>query len=231
MKKKNILGGLLLILLASIIVLNKVNVLPDLPWTRMIAGVFMAYLVIISIPKLNFFGIIMPLCVIGCLFDTELGIEAITPGTLLIAGVLVSGGLALIFKRKKNREFKMVIDENEKTMYEEDGQIIHLENNFNSVSKYVNTAAFSEAYIENHFGSCNVYFNNATMQNQSAKIELDNNFGQMNLYFPKNWRVNIRQNTVGGPVKIYGEPNRDMDAPHLEIDVDNVFGRTNIYFE
>lgn len=231
MKKKNILGGLLLILLASIIVLNKVNVLPDLPWTRMIAGVFMAYLVIISIPKLNFFGIIMPLCVIGCLFDTELGIEAITPGTLLIAGVLVSGGLALIFKRKKNREFKMVIDENEKTMYEEDGQIIRLENNFNSVSKYVNTATFSEAYIENNFGSCNVYFNNATMQNQSAKIELDNNFGQMNLYFPGTWRVKIDQDTSFGNVKIHGEPNADMDANCVMIDVECAFGNVNLFFE
>jgi predicted membrane protein len=125
----------------------------------------------------------------------------------------------------------MMMDTNEKNINEDDGQIIHLENNFNSVSKYVNTATFSEAYIENNFGSCNVYFNNAVMQNQSAKIELDNNFGQMNIYFPGTWRVKINQDISFGNLKIHGEPNADMDAPCVFIDADCAFGNLNLYFE
>ena len=217
MKKNNIIGGILLILLAAFVVLNKVGMLPDIPWFRLIVSVFMAYLVIRSIPKLSFFGIIMPLCVIGCMFDAELGIEAVTPWTLLFAGLLLSGGLALIFKRKKHIEFEMKMDMNERTINEEDGRIIHLNNNFNSVSKYVNADAFSEAYIESNFGSCNVYFNNAVMASRHAKMDVENNFGQMNIYIPNTWRMELTRDVSFGSLKVHGEPNADMDAPCVHI--------------
>ena len=231
MKKNNIIGGILLILLAAFVVLNKVGMLPDIPWFRLIISIFMAYLVIRSIPKLNFFGIIMPLCVIGCVFDTELGIEAVTPWTLLLAGLLLSGGLGLIFKRKKHIEIEMKMDMNERTINEDDGRIIHLDNNFNSVSKYVNTEAFTEAYIENSFGSCNVYFNNAVMANGTANMELDNNFGQMNIYIPKTWRMELDRDVSFGNLRIHGEPNADMDAPCVVIKAECTFGNLNLFLE
>ena len=231
MKKNNIIGGILLILLAAFVVLNKMDILPDIPWFRLIISVFMAYLVIRSVPKLNFFGIIMPLCVIGCVFDRELGIERITPWTLLLAGLLLSGGLAMIFKRKKCVEVEMKVDMNESTINEDDGRIIRLSNNFNSVSKYVNTDAFCEAYIENNFGSCNVYFNNAVMANGTAKVELDNNFGQMNVYIPNTWRMELDRDVSFGNLKIHGEPNADMDAPHVIIKAECTFGSLNLFFE
>lgn len=231
MKKSNVIGGILLILLAVFVVLNKIGVLPDIQWFRLILTVFMGYLVIRSVPKLNFFGIILPLCIVGCMYDAELGIEAITPWTLLFAGLLLSGGLGLIFKRKKHIELEMKMDMSERTINEDDGRIIHLKNHFNSVSKYVNTDAFSEAYIENNFGSCNVYFNNAVMANGIAKVELENNFGQMNIYIPNTWRMELDRDVSFGNLKVLGEPNADLDAPCVHIQAECSFGNLNIFFE
>ena len=233
MKKSNLAGGCILILFAAYLILNKLGMLPDIAWFKLLVTILMGYLVVKNVPKVNFFGIIMPLCVIGCMYDKQLGIEAITPWTLLLSGLLLSGGLAMIFKKKPVFEINIKRNGNmsDRTENWEDGRVIHLENNFNSVSKYVNTDAFSEAYIENNFGSCNVYFNNAIMANGSTKAVLENNFGEMNIYFPKTWRMELDRDVSFGNVKVYGEGNADMDAPCIFVNAECNFGSMNIYFE
>lgn len=231
MKKSNITGGLVLILFAAYLILIKVGILPDIQWFRLIVTIFMGYLVIKNVPKLNFFGIIMPLCIIGCMYDEQLGIEAITPWTLLLSGLLLSVGLGMIFKRKKEYRIGVNVNSCERTESWQDGRTIRLENSFNSVSKYVNTDAFSEAYITNSFGSANVYFNNAIMANGNAKVVLENNFGEMNIYFPRTWRLDLDRDVSFGNLKVYGEGNADMDAPCVHVNAECNFGSTNIYFE
>ena len=231
MKKTNIVAGLVLILLAVYLVLNESGMLPGISWFRIFLTLFMAYLAIRSIPKLNFFGIILPICVLGCMYDTELGIEAITPWTLLLAGVLLSGGLRLLFKRRKQVEFVMNMDMNGKNVIEDDGEVINVSNHFKSVSKYVNTDSFRTAHIENNFGSCNVYFNNAVMTVGKAEIELENSFGDMNVYLPKTWRVELISDESFGHIKVMGTGNADMDAPFVNINADSNFGNITIFFE
>ncbi len=229
MKKTNIVGGLVLILLAAYLILNKLELLPDIQWFRLLVTVFLGLVTLKNIPKLDFFWIIMPLCVLGCMYDTELGIEAITPWTLLAAGFFLSIGLGMIFK--KNKPFQLEVHAGEKVENWQDGRRVHLVNSFNSVSKYVNTEAFSEAHIDNSFGSCNVYFNNAIMANGNAKVVLDNSFGEMNIYFPRTWRMELTQDASFGDIKVHGAGNADMDAPFVQVDADTSFGSINIYFE
>ena len=114
---------------------------------------------------------------------------------------------------------------------DKDGRMIHVQNSFSSVSKYVNSDAFSEAFIDNSFGSCNVYFNNAVMANGNAFIKITNSFGDTNLYLPKTWRIEIVRNVTFGDVRIYGSMNADMEAPFLKIQAESSFGGINIYFE
>lgn len=231
MKKTNIVSGLVLIVLAAYLLLNKIGILPDIAWFKLIVTLLLGCLVVKSIPKWNFFGIIMPLCILGCIYDKQLGIEAITPGTLIIAGLLLSCGLGMIFKKPKYIEVHGQGEFSETTINQEDGRIIRFRNSFNSVSKYVNTDAFSEAHIENSFGGCNVYFNNAIIIGGVATIRLENSFGQMNVYFPKTWRMELDRDVSFGNLKIVGEPNADMDAPCVRVKAESDFGNLNIFFE
>lgn len=229
MKKRDILGGLLLIAVAAYLILNKLELVPDVQWFRLILTLIMGYIVIKSIPKMEFFGIIMPLCFLGCVYDTELGIEMITPWTLLGAGLLVSGGLEMIFRKKPSMNIYMnTSDHAEESV---SGRTVYLKNSFNSTSKYVNSEEFSEARIENNFGSCNVYFNNAVIANKKASIHLDNSFGEMNIYIPKTWRADITRDVSFGDLRIYGQGNADVDAPAVHIHGQSNFGTISIYFE
>lgn len=236
--RRNITGGLIFILLAVMIVGSGMGMIPDIPWFKIICTVFFAIAAIKGLVKREFFGCIMSLCVLGWMYDEYLGIDAITPFPLFFAGALLAIGLGMIFKKsvvttfyKDGDEWRMgSIDDARKEEWQDGGRHVSLENNFNSVSKYVNAQAFSTADLENNFGSANIYFNNAVMAGKEANVKLENNFGQMNVYFPDTWRVSISQDTAFGRINVFGEPNRDMDAPLVLIHAESNFGELNIYF-
>lgn len=240
MRKNSIYVGLLLIGISIFMVASSLGFIPHIPWFKILClGIFSSYGLRALVHR-DFFGIFMATGFLLWTFEHELGIADITPFPLLIAAAMTGIGLNMIFGKKKKiiqinykdgdtwRAGKMddICGEEWK-----DGRKVILENNFNSTSKYVNSAAFSSAVLENNFGSANVYFNNATIYEREAVVELENNFGQMNIYFPKNWRASISQESAFGRVNVFGEPNRDMDAPCVIVKAESNFGMLNIYFE
>lgn len=240
MKKNNITFGLVLIAAAIIMMGNSMGLIPDIPWFRILCSVLLAGWGIKAILERDFFGMFMSVSIIAWLFDDELGIDNLAPFPLLVAAACLGIGLNMIFgKKKKEVNIEYSVGGEGTTFSSEgsnngtwtDGRHVTLENNFNSTSKYVNSAAFSSAKLENNFGSANVYFNNANVYNGEATIELNNNFGKMNIYLPSKWRASISQESTFGHVSIHGEPNRDMDAPYVIIRAESNFGELNIFFE
>ncbi len=240
--KRNITGGIILILIAMLIIGSGMGIVPYIPWFKILCSIGFTYVAIKGLLRREFFSAIGALCCLGWIFDDYLGIESITPFPLFIAGFLLALGLSMIFKKdmlhrkfyKDGAEWSVNFGDEGAIGHEEwsqDGRHVSLENNFNSVSKYVNAAAFSSAHLESNFGSANIYFNNAVMAGPEATVSLENNFGQMNVFFPKNWRLSISQDTAFGRINIFGEPNRDMDAPLVIINAESNFGELNIYFE
>ena len=226
-----------MILLAVIIVGSGMGMIPTIPWFKILCTICFVVIAIKGLVKREFFSCIMSLCCLGWMYDDVLGIEAITPFPLFLAGVLLAIGLGMIFKKNvvhvsyvDGEEWKVGSINDARKEEWQDGRHVSLTNNFNSVSKYVNAEAFSTANLENNFGQANIYFNNAVIANEEANVKLENCFGQMNVYFPNTWRVSISQETVFGRVNMYGEPNRDMDAPLVVVTASSSFGELNIYF-
>lgn len=241
MRKNNITTGLILILLAAIMMGSAMGLLPDIPWFKLLGGVLFAALAVRGLFKLDFLKCFISASIVAWIFEEELMIEHLAPFPLVVAAILLGVGLNMIIGKKQrfitfSREDKDgtyvegSIDDVRKEEWQ-DGRTVVLENLFNSTSKYVNSAAFSSAKLENTFGSANVYFDNATVYNGEATIDLENNFGRMNIYLPGTWRASIHQDSAFGHVSIHGEPNRDMDAPHVIIKAESNFGELNIFFE
>ena len=237
MKNRNIFGGIALILLAIFLLGNGLGVFPDVPWFRIICTVFLGISVIRGFFDRHFFGPIMGLCLIAWIWDEWLGIEQITPFPLFFAGVLLGIGLNMLFKSNgakieysSGSAWYMGRDAGGTENWQ-DGRHIAFENNFNSVSKYVNSDEFSSADLENNFGSANIYFNNAVMAGGQAVVKAENNFGEMNLYLPHTWRLQVSQNAAFGNVRVYGTPSNMSDAPTLIMNAESNFGNINIYFE
>lgn len=240
MKKKSIAWGIILILLAAYLVVSRLGLMPDVPLGRIICTIIFGYTLIRGVMKVDFLQITMSLGILGWVYDDFLGIEAITPWIILLAAFLLGLGLNLIFKRKSiqievaydgdNPNHKCFGKKSEYTQCFEEGEFIRSENTFGSTNKYINTVDFVGADIENSFGQTVIYFNNAVMKNKEAIIRVENNFGETKLYFPKEWRMELRDEKAFGTVSCDGMYNTDINAPVAKIDAECNFGSIKIFF-
>ena len=240
MRKHSIFSGLILILIAVVMMGSAIGIIPNIPWFKLLFSVALTSWGIKAIWNRDFFGTFMSASIIAWMFEKELMIEHLAPFPLVVAAAFMGIGLNMIIGKRqrvvhidKRDGVGIKVEAYSEAKKEEwtDGRHVSLENNFNATSKYVNSASFSTAELENNFGSANVYFNNATVYNGEATIDLSNNFGKMNIYIPGKWRATISQNSTFGHVGIFGEPNRDMDAPHVTIKASSNFGELNIFFD
>ena len=201
--------GIFLVLGAVYLIVSRIYELPEISVFTVILTVFLLSIVIRGICKLNFFFILFGLALIGCLYDDLLGIEELTPWPLLGAAFLGSIGLSILFKgvKRKKKAWKSDVSffssehgagmEGEE--YCSDGRQKY-ENNFSTVSRYINSDNFCSAELENNFGTMTVYFDNAIIQNPTAYLRVENNFGTINLYIPKEWKIEMQAERAFGSV-------------------------------
>lgn len=107
MKNRDITFGLLLIVLAAYLIMNKLGVVPHIPVLKIIISVILAGILIRGIIRVDFGAIFLPLALIACQYDEYLHIEALTPWTVILAALLLTIGCESIFKTK-NRHFSFV---------------------------------------------------------------------------------------------------------------------------
>ncbi|MDD6155750.1 MAG: LiaF-related protein [Lachnospiraceae bacterium] len=238
MKKNGIFWGILLILAALYLVLRGMGLVVELPiWTILIT-IILGAICIHGIIKVDWFGIFMPLSLIGCVYLDEINAliqqtnnqaDGLDFWVLIATGLLLSFGFSMIFKKKHNGHFENVnTTGNPNVENFQDGSVINITNNFNGKNKYVNTQYLERANIENNFGECNVYFDNAVISGREALIVIENNFGETNIYLPKMWRVEMLENGIFSNIQTFGVANSDLDAPLVKIKASANFGQINI---
>ena len=182
--RKSVIWGILLILFAAYVVVNKLGVFVDIPVVSILLSVVFIYFIINGLIKRNFFEVFFPAALIGCMFDEEIAsftgteFDKLTPWTLLFVAVLLSIGFDMIFK--KNNYIRIGHDEFHGNFTEETSEdgFVKIDSAFDGATRYVNSPCFERAQIHNTFGKNVVYFNNAIMKNGNATINEENCFGQ-----------------------------------------------------
>lgn len=240
MRRKSILFGIVLILLAVYLIVSRLGYAPAMPVLKLAFSAVLVYTAIRGFGRLCFTEGFLSLAILGCIHDEWLGIEALTPWTLLLAGLLLGIAFDMIFKGARARYGKKWggsfysgwktghVSEIEDF---EDGGMVTVENSFGAKSKYVNSEAFTGAEIVNSFGECNVYFNNALLAGSRARIKAENSFGETNLYIPRTWRVSVREESAFGSVNVHGRGSTEEGAPLVELELESNFGELSVYFE
>lgn len=236
MKKKSIAFSIILILIAVYLIISRLNLIPEIPFFTILFSLIFAYTAVHGFIRLHFFEGVMSLAILGCINDKLLGIEAITPWTLLLAGFLIGIALDTLFKgaRQKKDHSCFAHNHHGTTTHVEDGadgEFVKVEHSFGGISKYVNSDNFREARISNSFGECNVFFNNTILAADHALIRVENSFGSTNIYLPSTWRVVTRQDTAFGNVEFQGHGSNDECAPCIELRLESSFGQTCVIFD
>lgn len=191
MKKERVFWGIFLLLGAVFLLVSKLGYFSDINIFSLLFTILLIGILVKSVIRLSFPGILFPLAFIGIIYDDKLGITAITPWTILLAALLGSIGLSLIFNRRPKWSKVNCSWDGEKTEtidIEDEGHI-KLETSFGSSIKYINTDKFEYANLECSFGNMKIYFDNATMANNNAVVKIDVSFAGMQMYIPRGWQV------------------------------------------
>lgn len=209
MKERNIFWGILFVLGAIGLVIGKMGFLSDINPFSLGFSVILGAIIIDSLFRLNYAGILFPIAFLCIIYDKQLGITTLTPWTVLIAALFGSIGLSMIFP-KKNKFFQkksyFSFEEGENIKIEDEGNI-KISAAFSGGTKYINTDKFISADISCKYSGLEVYFDNAVMAEDKAVLRLDVAFSGLELYIPRSWNVENRTNVFLGGIenKKYGD--------------------------
>jgi predicted membrane protein len=204
MRGKNYFWGLFFITAAAVILVNQLGYFGGINLFSLVFTILLIPIIIKSLFKLNFAGVLFPLAILGIIFNKQLGIEELTPWPILATALFGSIGLWLIFKPLIFKNVKFYNGFNHAEHFDEiinteDKSTVDLAINFGSCIKYVNTDDFKKANIRCSFGSMKVYFDNAKIDGDEAVVNLDISFGGVELYIPREWKiVNKADVSLGG---------------------------------
>lgn len=202
MKKERTFWGLALILGGVFLIISKLGYFPDVNLFSLLLTVFLVIVIVKSFIRINFSGILFPIAFICIIYDKQLGITNITPWTVLIAALLGSIGLSMIFhKRTKliNKKYNCEDYKFEKINVEDENHV-RFENSFGASIKYINTDNFEQADFNCSFGAIKVYFDNATMRKSNAIVRINASFSGVELYVPRTWNIDDRTNVFLGGI-------------------------------
>lgn len=202
MKRERIFWGLLFILIGIFLVISKLGYFADVNAFSLVLSVFLAAIILKSLLRLNFAGILFPAAFICIIYDKQLGITNITPWTVLLAALFGTIGLSMIFH--KHSKWVHVNYNHENHKFEkidvEDGSYVRFKNSFSGSIKYINTNNFEQGEFSCSFGALKVYFDKATMSNKTAVLKLDASFSGIELYIPKSWKIENKSNLLLGAI-------------------------------
>lgn len=190
MKKESVLWGLLFIFAGVFLIVSKLGYFGDINIFSVLLSIVLLLIIVKSIFKVNFVGILFPLAFLAIIYDKELGITQITPWTVLIAALLGSIGLSMLFHKNFNHVGCKCFSKEEVhgIDFEDEGNII-INTSFSSSVKYINSNNFEQADIDCSFGALKVYFDKAVMKGETAIIKFDVSFSGVELYIPKGWKI------------------------------------------
>lgn len=229
--------GLLLILMGIFLVISKMGLVTGISVWSVFFTIIFAALLIRGLIRKNFFSIFFSIAFLCIIYDDQLGITALTPWTVLLAALLLSIGMEILFNNNRNCYVKFlhdddfdgrgrdnsdkgvhvginveIDDDNEKE--ESDEKASHTGRGTEESSTYG-----EKVFQSNTFSNISKYINPETFE----KGVFTNSFGSMNVFFE-----NVPTQKKEGYVNVsnsFGEMNIYVPSSWLvNIMIEDTFG-------
>jgi len=192
MKTSNkIFWGLFFIIGGAAFIVNELDYFYGFDLVSLLFTILLVAATIKSVFKFNFFGILFPIAILCILHSELLEIEAITPWPVLVAALLGSIGLTILFHKPNKNKCNMKNNEENfgEVVNSPDSNTIEFHVSLGSSIKYVNSENLESANFSCTLGALKVYFDNSKINKSGAVIRLDASLSGVELYIPKSWNV------------------------------------------
>lgn len=230
MKKDNVFWGIILILAACYIIINNLGFMPDVNVVRLGVAVICAVVFVKSLFRMEFGGMLFSLAILAILFDEQLGITAITPWPVLVAALLGSIGLNMIFGNNisvhKKGMGKVHHSVNEDYVSGDDVTINGL---FNGYKKNISSDNFTQARVKCKFSGMEISFDDAVIQSGRAVVDLELLFSGVEFYIPYSWKVENNTNCIFGGFEEHRSRSESGEGPTIAFEGDVRFSGVEVY--
>lgn len=229
-KNSNVFWGVILLLAGVYIIIHRLGFLPDVNIVRLAVAVVCAVVFVRSLVRIEFGGMLFSLAILAILFSREWNLTVITPWPVLVAALLGTIGLDMIFgnQARKFRRGKRdaVLDGSGEFI---SGDEIVVRCLFNGTKKSISSDDFTKAKLFCKFGGMEVSFDDAVIQHGTAYVELDVNFGGVELYVPQSWQIDNHMDCMFGSVDEHRRSRDAGEGPTLVLNGNVRFGGVDIY--
>lgn len=184
MKKSRFFWGVLFIALAILLLTSQLGILKIhiSIWT-LILTVFFGVSAFWSLFHKEIPGFLFSLAFLVIIYDEPLGLQAITPWTVLLAALFASIGWRILFPSRKKKTYTY---QDKKSVREAD---VYIEENFGSCIRYVDSQNIENVMIINRAGMVKVYFQQVSMEKINVDFYLNVFCGMLEIYVPRTWKV------------------------------------------
>ncbi len=205
---RKIFWGMVLILGAGALLANSLGLFGEVGfWSIFLSAVLVAF-IFDGIIRRSFGEMLFGLAFLVIVNDTIWGLEAITPWPVLIAALLGTMGLKMLFPGFKKKRHGHYCGSHRESVSKEhrDGDSLRLENSFGESVKYI-TDEIANVDVHSSFGAMKVYFADAVLKDNKAYVNVESAFGSVELYVPADWKVIMDVETAFGSAEMKHRDN------------------------
>lgn len=193
MNKRSLFWGVFFILSAVLVILNQLDILIGVSLVSLIVSLLMIPIIIKSLKHRSFAGVLFPLALVAIMFDSQLGIEKLTPWPILGVALFLSIGLSFIFpmtKKWQHHKFSSeYISTDDEIFDAEEGNVVNVESRFSGATKYIKSTNLKRVNIDCHFSGVEVYLDSAQIDGDVLIVNMDVSYSGVELFIPVTWKV------------------------------------------
>lgn len=239
-KNKNVFMGVLLLAGAATVLLSGIGFMQhigiwDVFWTVVFAGFLYD-----GLAKHSFGGVLFPVAFLAIVHAERFHLEAFTPGPVLIAALLGTVGLNLLFPHMKNgkKQERQLLEDGQHSgtinpggsqISGMDGQYVMYKSSFGDAVKYITSTDLCEARLSSSFANLDVYMDSAQLMEGKAEVVVDCSFGAINIYIPASWEVFSEVSAAFGSFEEKGRKS-EFDGNMLHIMGNVSFGCVTVHY-
>ena len=241
-KLENVFWGVFWIVCAVFLLMSKMGYFAQIGIMSLLLTVFFVAWLIKCLIRLDIAGALFPIAFIAIIYGEQLGIQAITPWPVLIAAVLGSIGVSMIYHPRHHYHYEYDkndykgcdykhhhFDAGNADVSSEEGNDIKVGCRFGGSVKYIKSDDFKRVCIDNQFSGMKIYFDDAIIQQGEAEIHLEGSFSGTELFIPKSWNVINQLNTTLGGIEEKNRPNT-TGVPKVYLTGNIAFGGVTIMY-
>lgn len=216
-KRENVFWGLVLIAIAVLWIITKLEIFPGAEFGQIAFTVLWGAWFIKGIMQKKAFPIFMSIAFLCIVWQRELHIESITPWPVIGSAILLSIGFSLIFGNKDKRKWERAQghhyrEEKGYGHFESshvDGEDIKHVTKFSGAEKYIDSDNLKSVEIINKFGGSEIYMDKAIPAGNEVYVRIECVCGGVEIYIPRNWRIDNQVSVTMGAVDENGNYSGD----------------------